>query len=93
MGLYKYTWQNEVWNGVRIDRKRFQIDIDFKFWAIIPAFNLNLHSFDLEFEWLFLGIYWNFYRKKYIYTNVVWEEPKQIGNGIYNQLKAGNWKK
>ena len=30
---------------------------DWKFFAIIPAVNINLHSNSLEFEWLFLGIY------------------------------------
>lgn len=33
------------------------VDIDFKFWAIIPAININFHSFSLEIEWLCLAIY------------------------------------
>lgn len=32
------------------------IQIDFKFWSLFPAININLHSKELEFEWLFLGI-------------------------------------
>lgn len=35
------------------------IDWDWKFFAILPAFNLNLHSCSVEFEWLWLGIYIN----------------------------------
>lgn len=34
-----------------------QITIDPKFWALIPALNINLHSGELELEWLCLGIY------------------------------------
>lgn len=26
-------------------------DIDFKFWSIIPAINLNFYSYELQFEW------------------------------------------
>ena len=42
--------------------KRFTISIDFdvdlKFFAIMPALNLNFHGgFTLEFEWLMFGIY------------------------------------
>lgn len=33
------------------------IDIDFKFWAILPCLNINLNFPHLEFEWLCLGIY------------------------------------
>lgn len=32
-------------------------DTDFKFFAIIPAFNINLHSKEFEIEWLFFGLY------------------------------------
>lgn len=40
-------------------RKKINIDFDFdlKFFAILPAININLHSKGLEFEWLFFGIY------------------------------------
>lgn len=33
------------------------IDLDFDFWAILPALNINKHSKSFEFEWLCLGIY------------------------------------
>lgn len=33
------------------------IVLDFQFWAIIPAVNININSKELEFEWLCLGIY------------------------------------
>jgi len=33
------------------------IEINVEFWAIIPALNINLHSKELEFEWLCLGVY------------------------------------
>ena len=32
-------------------------DTDFKFFAIIPAININLHSKEFEIEWLFWGLY------------------------------------
>lgn len=31
--------------------------IDSKFIAILPAINVNLHSMDLEFEWLIFALY------------------------------------
>jgi hypothetical protein len=41
--------------------KRYKIEIeiiyDNKFFAITPAFNINLNSSEFEIEWLFLGIY------------------------------------
>jgi hypothetical protein len=33
------------------------LDWDWKFFAILPALNINIHSKSLEFEWLFLGVY------------------------------------
>lgn len=33
----------------------FVFDPDF--FAIFPALNLNFHSWTLEFEWLFFGVY------------------------------------
>jgi len=33
------------------------VRFDLKFWAILPALNINLHSKNFEFEWLCLGIY------------------------------------
>ena len=35
-------------------------DTDFKFFAIIPAININLHSKEFEIEWLFWGLYIGF---------------------------------
>lgn len=41
--------------------KRFSISIDFDidlaFWHLVPSININLHSRELEFEWLCFGIY------------------------------------
>ena len=31
--------------------------LDFKFWHLVPSININLHSHELEFEWLCIGIY------------------------------------
>lgn len=37
---------------------KIEITLDSKFWALIPALNLNLHGMGaIEFEWLILGIY------------------------------------
>lgn len=33
------------------------IDLDLKFWALLPAININIHSKSFEFEWLCIGIY------------------------------------
>lgn len=81
-----YSWENTIWNGGKITPKRFKIDWDWRFFAIIPALNINIHSLDLEFEWLFLGVYWNFWRKTEIYTNIkptnfecYWKENRKIG--------------
>lgn len=32
-------------------------NLDFQFWAIIPALNINLHTKSFEFEWLCIGVY------------------------------------
>lgn len=41
-----------------MSRNRLVLDfeVDFKFWALIPAVNLNFHS-AFEIEWLCFGIY------------------------------------
>lgn len=36
---------------------RVDVAIDFKFWHLVPSININLHTHELEFEWLCLGIY------------------------------------
>ena len=33
---------------------------DRRFFAILPALNINMHSRTLEFEWLFFGVYLDF---------------------------------
>lgn len=38
-------------------RLKTDIDVDLKFWSIIPSINFNLHTRSIEFEWLCLGIY------------------------------------
>lgn len=43
-------------NNKRVSFKA-DVDLDFGFWAILPAININRHSKSLEFEWLCLGIY------------------------------------
>lgn len=32
-------------------------DIDLKFWHLIPSININLHSHELEFEFMCIGLY------------------------------------
>lgn len=41
------------------NRKSFIVDfdVDWKFFAILPALNINLHVKGFEFEWLFFGVY------------------------------------
>lgn len=36
---------------------KVDVDLDFGFWAILPAININRQSNSLEFEWLCLGVY------------------------------------
>lgn len=36
---------------------KFNFEIDFEFWAITPALNINLHSRTFEIEWLCFAIY------------------------------------
>lgn len=54
----------KVYINDSIHRSRFKINIDFdtdfKFFSIIPAANINLHSKEFEIEWLFWGLYINF---------------------------------
>jgi hypothetical protein len=35
--------------------------VDFNFWALIPAVNLNFHSETLEVEWLCFAFYVDFF--------------------------------
>lgn len=37
-------------------------DIDTKFIALIPAFNINLHSRTFEVEWLVFALYFTLYK-------------------------------
>lgn len=39
------------------------LDLDIKFWALLPAVNINIHSSGFEIEWLCFGIYVNFKNK------------------------------
>lgn len=32
-------------------------ELDFGFWNLFPSININLHSHELEFEWLCIGVY------------------------------------
>lgn len=36
---------------------KIDFSIDYNFWAIIPAININFHSITLEFEWLCFALY------------------------------------
>lgn len=33
------------------------LDVDLKFWHLIPSININLHSHELEFEFMCIGLY------------------------------------
>lgn len=44
---------------------KWVLSIDFKFFAITPAFNINFHTKQFEIEWLFWGIYIRKINKKY----------------------------
>jgi len=35
----------------------FDFELDLKFWNILPAININIHSKCLEFEFLCFGLY------------------------------------
>jgi len=39
---------------------KIDLDLNFKFIALLPALNINLHSRSLEFEWLVFGVYMDF---------------------------------
>lgn len=41
------------------NRIRAFLVFDVKFLALLPAINLNMHSKELEFEWLFFGAYFS----------------------------------
>lgn len=36
---------------------KIDFDLDVGFWHLVPSININLHSHELEFEWLCIGIY------------------------------------
>ena len=44
-----------------LKRKTFKLkidfDVDYNFFAILPALNINLHSKEIEFEWFYFGLY------------------------------------
>jgi len=44
-----------------METKRFSFkidcDLDVGFWHLVPSININLHSREIEFEWLCIGIY------------------------------------
>ena len=35
---------------------KIELQIDFYFWHLVPSININLHSHEVEFEWLCLGL-------------------------------------
>jgi hypothetical protein len=60
--LYKEinkNYQDQKWvNDNRFHFLDFEFDI--KFWQIVPSIALNLHSREIEFVWLCVGLYINF---------------------------------
>lgn len=36
---------------------KIDFDLDLQFWHLVPSVNINLHSRELEFEWMCFGIY------------------------------------
>lgn len=50
-----------------IVRRRFSLtfdfDVDFNFFAMLPALNVNLHSKNIEIEWLCFGLYIGFFKR------------------------------
>ena len=36
---------------------KVDFDLDFQFWHLVPSININLHSREIEFEWMCFGIY------------------------------------
>lgn len=36
---------------------KIDFDLDLQFWHLVPSVNINLHTRNLEFEWLCFGIY------------------------------------
>ena len=36
---------------------KIDCDIDLLFWHLVPSVNINLHSHEIEFEWLCIGLY------------------------------------
>ncbi len=42
-----------------MNRRTFKVDVDFdvRFWALLPAININLHSYEFEIERLCFGLY------------------------------------
>jgi hypothetical protein len=56
------------WNPIMTEKRESRMklnlnisfEFDYKFWAIIPAFNLNLHSKTFEIEWLCFAVYFDF---------------------------------
>lgn len=36
---------------------KIDCDFDLLFWHLVPSININLHSHEIEFEWLCIGFY------------------------------------
>ena len=36
---------------------KIDCDCDLLFWNLVPSININLHSQEIEFEWLCIGFY------------------------------------
>lgn len=46
-------------NNFNMNRRTFKVDVDFdvRFWALLPAIDINLHSYEFEIERLCFGLY------------------------------------
>ena len=64
-------------------------DIDFKFWHLFPSININLHSKELEFEWMCVGIYIS--RKKDNRAKELAERELWRKLPEYKSLFSGSW--
>jgi len=55
----------EKWNIVsdtipKVELKRFEYEIDYKFWSILPYINVNFHFPEIEIGWLCFIFAWRY---------------------------------
>jgi len=39
---------------------KVSLEVDRRFWALLPTFSINLYSRTLEIGWLFVAVYFDF---------------------------------